>query len=468
MHITLKRARMIGAALILSTSLSGCGLVHFTRAQSQIVAPGEAPTNYGVPVRSNRTPMEAALACFSGHLGSGLRNAPVIGVGEIKDYTGRYSINEGNVVTQGGALMVYSALGKLGDSVRIAERFDPAISERELAYMDRKQLGNGEPQDVNGQRVPWLPYFGGTLQVSDYYIVGGITEVNYNISSGGVEAGFNNIGAKARTFTMNVAVDLRIIETRSLLVRKTVSMTKQVSGYEVGANVFRFFGMDLFDLNIGEKGQEPLQLAVRTALEEATIRLVGGATGIDPAPCLTMRSGRIQDYTADEFRAQPQFASANQFWPSQGYPTEKGLGRNGGGAVPTAENPPRAPSPAWAGQPPVNGRNPSAPTATIQIPFEYGDPNIGGPAQAELSRIVAAARQGGADVFLVARETENLDPGQRSRLIDQRINTLINALVNRGVPASAVRVTWRPERTDSTIFKSAPGLQNIARIQIRF
>lgn len=267
---------------------------------------------------------------------------------------------------------------------------------------------------------------------------------------------------------MNVAVDLRIIETRSLLVRKTVSMTKQVSGYEVGANVFRFFGMDLFDLNIGEKGQEPLQLAVRTALEEATIRLVGGATGIDPAPCLTMRSGRIQDYTADEFRAQPQFASANQFWPSQPNPTEKGLGQYGGGAVPTAENPPRAPLPTWAGQPPVNGRNPSAPTATIQIPFEYGDPNIGGPAQAELSRIVAAARQGGADVFLVARETENLDPGQRSRLIDQRINTLINALVNRGVPASAVRVTWRPERTDSTIFKSAPGLQNIARIQIRF
>lgn len=465
---SIRTLRTIGTALALSTALSGCGLVHFTKAQSQVVAPGEAPTNYGVPVRINRTPMEASLACFGGHLGSGLRNAPVIGVGEIKDYTGRYSINEGSVVTQGGALMVYSALGKLGGGVRIAERFDPAISERELAYMDRKQLGNGQSQDVNGQRVPWLPYFGGTLQVSDYYIVGGITEVNYNISSGGIEAGFNNVGAKARTFTMNVAVDLRIIETRSLLVVKTVSMSKQVSGYEVGVNIFRFFGMDLFDLNIGEKGQEPLQLAVRTALEEATIRLVGGATGIDPAPCLTMRNGRIQDYTADEFRAQPQFASANQFWPSQGTPAEKVPGQTGGGALPTSETPTRAPAPAWAGQPPVNGRSSIALAATVQVPFEYGDPNIGGPAQAELSRIVAAARQGGADVFLVARETENLDPGQRSRLLDQRINTLINALVNRGVPASAVRVTWRPERTDSTIFKGTPGLQNLARIQVKF
>lgn len=73
------------------------------------------------------------------------------------------------------------------------------------------------------------------------------------------------------------------------LLVKTISLTKQFTGYEVGFNVFRFFGSELFDLNIGAKGQEPLQLGVRTALEEATMRLVGAATAVDPAVCLEER-----------------------------------------------------------------------------------------------------------------------------------------------------------------------------------
>lgn len=82
-------------------------------------------------------------------------------------------------------------------------------------------------------------------------------------------------------------------------------------------------------------------------------------------------------------------------------------------------------------------------------------------------KIIAAARQGGAEVLLVARETENFDPGQRSRLLDQRISALVNALAARGVPPAAIKIMWRPERTDSTVFKSSAGLQNIAKIQIK-
>ena len=38
------------------------------------------------------------------------------------------------------------------------------------------------------------------------------------------------------------------------MVAKTVSLTKQFSGYEVGFNIFRFFGSHLFDINLGAKG----------------------------------------------------------------------------------------------------------------------------------------------------------------------------------------------------------------------
>src|SRR5690606_10156318 len=103
------------------------------------------------------------------------------------------------------------------------------------------------------QTVPWVPYFGGTILRSDYYIVGGITELNYNVQSGGVQVLVAGVGPKARTFTMSVGVDLRIINTKTLVVAGTVSLQKQIVGYEVGFDIFRFWDNDLYDVSLGMK-----------------------------------------------------------------------------------------------------------------------------------------------------------------------------------------------------------------------
>jgi len=275
------------ATLAAALALSGCVRVQQTR-----FAPGEVPTPIGPAVRDNRTPMDPALACLAGQLAQRQQRSPVIAVGDVRDYTGKYSIAEGAAITQGGALMVTSALGKLGAGVTLAERFDPVIGERELGYTDRRQLGDGSRHAIGSGAPPvaWLPYFGGSIAASDYYIVGGITELNYDIRSGGIEARVGQVGPKARSYTQSVAIDLRIVDTRSLLVVKTISLTKQFTGYEVGFNIFRFFGSELFDVNLGAKGQEPLQLGIRTALEEATLRLVGAVAKLDPSPCLSRQS----------------------------------------------------------------------------------------------------------------------------------------------------------------------------------
>jgi len=443
------RLRAIGSAASL-LAVAGCATPTLTGATQQRLAVGEVPVLMGPAVRDNRTPMEAALACYGDHVKVGARGRVVIGVGEIKDYTGKYSITEGNAVTQGGSLMVYSALGKLGDAVTVAERYDPSIAERELGYTDRRQLGDGNAHDVNGQRVPWLPYFGGTITGSDYYIVGGITELNYNIRSGGGEAGINNIGLKARTYNQSVSVDVRIVDSRTLLVVKSVSLTKQFTGYEVGLNIFRFFGTDLFDINVGAKGQEPLQLGIRTALEEATMRLVAAATKIDYEPCLAMRLTTVTEQPADKLRSaptQPQQANA-------GAPAVVNVAV-GSGSAPVSLNAKAAGAGAGASA-----------GATIQVPFEFGDSSIGGGAQAVLDRIAAAAKQGSTDVMLVARDTENWDPGKRDTLIDQRLSALVAALGNRGVSAGAIRVIWRPDKADTSLHRDGPGLQEIAKIRI--
>ena len=490
--------------------LAGCSLSTIG-VQTQQIAPGEAPMQIGTPVRDNVTPMEAALGCYARSLAASGRPPLVIGVGEIKDFTGRYSINEGNVITQGGSLMLFSALGKLGGTVRIAERYDSTIADRELGYMERRQLGDGTPHEVDGKKVPWVPYYGGTIQVSDYYIAGGISEVNYNIASRGAEASLNNIGAKRRTYTQSVAVDLRIVDTRTLLVVDAISLSKQFSGYEIGANTFRFFGLGLVDINVGSKGQEPLQLGVRAAIEEAAIRLIGRVTAVDPAPCLTLRTQEVQPQTSEEIFAQmisdgrAAMDGIAPVGPSAEAPSQPMLP-----AAPMSRAPvtlPPEPTPAPTSAPvmaPARAPAPArvstpkpAPTATnpqteapraatsqkkslnsdtsgqaeqageiVQIPFDINDAKLSIPAQSVLDRLSTALTRGPVSLVLVARDSEKLDPAQRGRLLDQRLSSLVAALSSRGIPATSLTITWRPAATDTTVYRDGPGVQLLARIKI--
>ena len=417
---------------LLALVLPGCASM-----TQQRIGIGEEPIVVGPPVRDNRTPMDAALACYASWLGSRGNKPLVIAVGDVRDYTGKYSVNEGNAITQGGALMVASALGKLRGSVRIAERFDPVIAERELAYADRRQLGDGKVHDLAApsgkQVVPWLPYFGGSIAASDYYIVGGITELNYDIRSGGIETGVNSVGPKARTYTQSVALDLRIVDTRSLLVVRTVSLTKQFTGYETGFGIFRFFGSDLFDINIGAKGQEPLQLGIRTALEEATMRLIGAVARVGPEPCMSQASW------------------AASVPPAQAVST-----------TPTLRQRLAADGPALNG--PAGGDASAA--ADVPLLFETGIGSLQGGAEAAIDRIVAAARQGGVFVTLLARDSETLDPKARATLTDRRIAALTAALTRQGIAAAAISPVWRPDPTDPAIQRAGAGLQRLVRLRI--
>jgi len=425
-----------GAVLLalLASGLGGCVRLHQAR-----LAADEVPTLIGSAVRDNRTPMDGALACFGAELLAAHGRPPVIAVGDVRDYTGKYSVNEGNAITQGGALMVTSALGKLGGAVTLAERFDPTIAERELGYTDRRQLGDGVVHDVAGTaggagKVPWLPYYGGSIAASDYYIVGGITELNYDIRSGGVDVAVSQLGPKARTYTESVAIDLRIVDTRSLVVVRTISLTKQFTGYEVGFDLFRFFGSNLFDVDAGAKGQEPLQLGVRTALEEATLRLVGAATRRDPAACLSHSAAVAIPRSPAETIASAAAAPAARL--ASLHPINALASAGGARAAGAAA-----------------------------VPFEFASAAPAATADALFERIATAAAKATLDIVLVAHETEALDPARREALTDQRVAAVVAALRARGV-RGPVSVVWRPDPSGPAVRSAASGFQDVARLRI--
>lgn len=307
----LSRKNIFRTPVSLLLALSSLGLTGCTPALGGAstgfdrLAPKEAPTVIGPPVRSNYTPMNPALACLANELQQ--RNKPklTIAVDNIRDYTGQYNINEGDAITQGGSLMVMSALGKLGGTINIADRFNTDVTQMELGFMNQRELGDGHLNEVgtatNHQMVPWIPYYGGTILASRYYITGGITELNYNVQSGGAQISVNEIGGKDRVYTEDVGIDLELVDTKTLLVVKTVSLVKQITGFEVGAGIFQFFGSNLWDINIGNKSQEPEQLGVRTLLEDGTLRLVAAAEHISPQPCLDEATNWIPRKTAAQF-----------------------------------------------------------------------------------------------------------------------------------------------------------------------
>lgn len=272
----------------------------------------------GSPVISNETPYSNALRC----LGRYTAQRPVrIAVGQIADYTGKNeSDNSGRKLTQGAALMAMSALAKAG--VPMVERFDTSVAEMELKYANNKLIGDEKtPGDFR-------KIMAGSIPGSDYYIVGGITELNFNVRSVGANAdagGISTYALKATggvsMYVMNIGIDLRLINTNTLEVVDVISYQKQIIGRQVSAGVFDFLGQNFFDASLGESALEPIQLAVRSTLERATLEMMarlyhtpvsacGGALNTDADPLADHHGGATttamnQETTNDHSRQDP-------------------------------------------------------------------------------------------------------------------------------------------------------------------
>ena len=259
---TLRAALLLAAT---AAALGGC-VSPVPDATGRYVAPIG-----GAPVISNETPYSSSLRCLSGYTHRPIRMA----VGQIADYTGKYeSDNSGRKVTQGAALMAMSALSKAG--VQLVERFDTSVAEMELKYANNKLIG----EDAAHGSGDYRKIFAGSIPGSDYYLVGGITELNFNIGSNGAEADGGGTAAKAvkamaaaNLYVMNVGLDLRLVDTNTLEVVDVISYQKQIIGRQLQAGVFDFLGHNFFDASLGESALEPVQLAVRSVIERAVLEM---------------------------------------------------------------------------------------------------------------------------------------------------------------------------------------------------
>ena len=264
------------------------------------------------PVTANPTPYTESLSCMGQYARVNQIAPPRIAVGRILDYTGKVDIEGGRRVTQGASLMAISAFAKSG--ARLVERFDTSVSELELKYANNKLISDAEDEAFRAIQA-------GSIPGSDFYLVGGITELNYNIRSSGLEAfagdtspGDPKGNAGFRLFVINVGLDLRLVDTQSLEVIDVISYQKQIIGREVSAGYFDFFSGVLFDIGGGERAQEPIQLAIRSVVERAVLEMSAnlyGAPGPEVCGALSETVTATNGTTGDYVPAYDNLAANN-------------------------------------------------------------------------------------------------------------------------------------------------------------
>ncbi|MGE5516093.1 MAG: CsgG/HfaB family protein [Bacteroidota bacterium] len=239
---------------------------------------------FSAPVTNNDTPYSQCLGALGLQAGN---NLPVFAVGEVADKTGQFQPT-GNgtstVLSQGVSEMVMSALYKTRKA-RLVERYDLRIPLAQAKMAEQKLTG------------PETAIRPGTVRGSDFVLMGALTELNYNITSGGGRLAVGGIGAGSRTVVINVGLDLRVVNSRTFDVPYITSLQKQIVGYEVEANVFRFFGTQLVEFDAGMRKNEPVQLGVRSVVEMAVYQIMTDFLGLAQSQqCALVKSNVMESY----------------------------------------------------------------------------------------------------------------------------------------------------------------------------
>ncbi|MCW5725234.1 MAG: holdfast anchoring protein HfaB [Maricaulaceae bacterium] len=309
-----KTSRLLAAAAA-ALAMAGCAVSQTPRSDGNYARPIG-----GSPVTANPTPYTDALVCLGNYARSQGRTPPRIAVGRIADYTGTVAPEGGARVTQGASLMAMSAFAKAG--VNLVERFDTSVSELEMRYANNRLIGD-EAEEAGFRQI-----YAGSIPGSDFHLIGGITELNYNIRSQGLDAfagdrvdsspsGLFNM----RLYVMNVGVDLRLVNSRTMEVVDVISYQKQIIGREISAGVFAFFGDAVVDLSAGGRSLEPVQLAVRSVIERAVLEFSANLYGVAPAAACrfndplggpTNRTGGVNVAAAANAGLEPTNVQARQ------------------------------------------------------------------------------------------------------------------------------------------------------------
>jgi len=216
------------------------------------------------------TPMREKLKDFS-PIGNG---QPVtVAVYNFSDKTGQRKpadniANLSSAVTQGAEIYLIKALMDLSDGkfFKVVERngLDALIKERQLIRNTRN--------DFDGDNAKKLE----ALQFAGIMLEGGIVGYDSNKYTGGAGVRWLGVGPQSEWRVDVVTIGLRVVSVLTGEVLMAVTTEKTILSTSMGVNVFKFFdmGTKVLEIEAGTSTNEPVNYAVRQAIEAAVIEMV--------------------------------------------------------------------------------------------------------------------------------------------------------------------------------------------------
>jgi len=191
-----------------------------------------------------------------------------IAVYAFRDQTGQFksspdSLNSSQV-SQGSAAMLVKALKDSGWFLPVErEGLQNLLTERRLIRAIEVPGEKGKP-------LIDLP----NLTPASLIVEGGVIAYESNVRTGGKGANYLGIGSSNKYSVDQVTVSLRSVDIRNGTVLNSVSVTKTIFSYALGANHYAFVDYKkLLQMEIGYTTNEPAQMALRQAVEAAVIHL---------------------------------------------------------------------------------------------------------------------------------------------------------------------------------------------------
>jgi curli production assembly/transport component CsgG len=140
---------------------------------------------------------------------------------------------------------------------------DSIIKERQLIRSTRENF-----KETTTDLPPMV--FAGVL------LEGGIVGYDSNVATGGSGARYFGIGASEEYRVDTVTVVMRLVSVSTGRVLLSVATEKTIASQKTGADVFKFLdmGTKALEMETGYSVNEPVNYAVRTAIEAGVMELI--------------------------------------------------------------------------------------------------------------------------------------------------------------------------------------------------
>jgi curli production assembly/transport component CsgG len=199
-----------------------------------------------------------------------------IAVYQFSDRTGQRKPSDmvaslSSAVTQGSEVWVIKALQDVGNGqwFDVVERvgMDNLIKERQLIRQTR---------EVYEKELPTGPTPMKPLLFAGLILEGGVVGYDSNTAVGGAGARYLGLGIQTEYRVDTVTVVMRLVSVSTGKVLMSIATEKTIASYRSGADIFKFFdlGTKLVETEAGFSVNEPVNYAVRAAVEQGVIELI--------------------------------------------------------------------------------------------------------------------------------------------------------------------------------------------------